>query len=104
MNVATALDEISSLRHTVVLYEAPNRLADTLAELEQRGNGNRPAAVAREMTKQFEEVRRGTVGELRAYYKDSLRVEKSSCDRGARRACASDDDGARTRAALRARE
>src|SRR4051812_49144253 len=56
----TALDEITSTRHTVVLYEAPNRLAATLAELEQRGNGERPAAVAREMTKQFEEVRRGT--------------------------------------------
>ncbi|HEY9228831.1 MAG TPA: 16S rRNA (cytidine(1402)-2'-O)-methyltransferase [Gemmatimonadaceae bacterium] len=65
-----ALDEISSLRHTAVLYEAPNRLAATLAELEQRGSGNRPAVVAREMTKQFEEVRRGTVSELRAYYEE----------------------------------
>jgi 16S rRNA (cytidine1402-2'-O)-methyltransferase len=65
-----ALDEITAIRHTVVLYEAPNRIAATLAELEKRGNGNRPAAVAREMTKQFEEVRRGTVGELRAYYEE----------------------------------
>jgi 16S rRNA (cytidine1402-2'-O)-methyltransferase len=65
-----ALDEITAIRHTVVLYEAPNRVAATLAELEKRGNGNRPAAVAREMTKQFEEVRRGTVGELRAYYEE----------------------------------
>ena len=55
----------------MVLYESPNRLADTLAELEQRGNGDRQAAVAREMTKQFEEVRRGTVSELRAYYEDT---------------------------------
>jgi len=65
-----ALDEITETRHTVVLYESPNRLATTLAELEQRGNGNRSAVVAREMTKQFEEVRRGTVSELRAYYED----------------------------------
>jgi 16S rRNA (cytidine1402-2'-O)-methyltransferase len=64
------LDEISSLRHTVVLYESPNRLVTTLGELEQRGNGGRLAVVAREMTKQFEEVRRGTVSELRAYYED----------------------------------
>jgi 16S rRNA (cytidine1402-2'-O)-methyltransferase len=64
------LDEIASSRHTVVMYEAPNRLADTLGELEQRGSGDRRVAVAREMTKQFEEVRRGTVSELRAYYKD----------------------------------
>ena len=63
-----ALDEISELGHTAVLYESPNRLADTLDELERRGGGARRAAVAREMTKQFEEVRRGTVAELRAYY------------------------------------
>ena len=66
----SALDEITSMDHTVVLYEAANRLASTLAELEERGNGDRPAAVAREMTKQFEEVRRGTVGALRAYYEE----------------------------------
>lgn len=65
-----ALDEITRTRHTVVLYESPNRLAATLAELDRLGNGNRPAVVAREMTKQFEEVRRGTVGALRAYYEE----------------------------------
>ena len=62
------LDEITRTRHTVVLYESPQRLAATLAELERLGNGAREAVVAREMTKQFEEIRRGTVGELRAYY------------------------------------
>jgi 16S rRNA (cytidine1402-2'-O)-methyltransferase len=65
-----ALDEITELSHTAVLYESPNRLADTLGELEQRGGGLRLVVVAREMTKQFEEVRRGTVSELRAYYQD----------------------------------
>jgi 16S rRNA (cytidine1402-2'-O)-methyltransferase len=65
-----ALDDITSMRHTAVLYEAPNRLVATLGELERRGNGARPAVVAREMTKQFEEVKRGTVTELRAYYED----------------------------------
>lgn len=65
-----ALDEIASLRHTAVIYEAPNRVWDTLGELEQRGAADRQVAVAREMTKQFEEVRRGTLGELRAYYED----------------------------------
>jgi 16S rRNA (cytidine1402-2'-O)-methyltransferase len=63
-----AIDELLELRHTGVLYEAPSRIVGTLAELEARGAGDRFAAVAREMTKQFEEVRRGTVGELRAYY------------------------------------
>jgi len=64
------LDEIASLSHTAVVYESPNRLAETLSEIEARGGGTRQAAVAREMTKQFEEVRRGTVGELRAYYEE----------------------------------
>jgi 16S rRNA (cytidine1402-2'-O)-methyltransferase len=64
------LEEMVRLRHTAVLYEAPSRVADTLAELDERGAGQRQAAVAREMTKQFEEVRRGTVTELRAYYQD----------------------------------
>jgi 16S rRNA (cytidine1402-2'-O)-methyltransferase len=55
-----ALDEISALRHTAVLYESANRVVASLVD--------RPAVVAREMTKQFEEVRRGTLSELRAYY------------------------------------
>jgi len=63
-----ALDEIANSRHTVVLYESANRLTATLAELEKLGNAARPAVVAREMTKHFEEVQRGTVSELRAYY------------------------------------
>lgn len=59
------------LTHTAVLYEAPARVADTLAELADAGAGGREAAVAREMTKHFEEVRRGTVGDLAAYYRDA---------------------------------
>lgn len=66
-----AIDELLALRHTTVVYEAANRVADTLGELEERGGGERQAAVAREMTKQFEEVRRGTLTELRAYYEGS---------------------------------
>jgi 16S rRNA (cytidine1402-2'-O)-methyltransferase len=64
------LDEISSSTRTVVVYESANRVAATLGELEQRGNGERSVVVAREMTKQFEEVRRGTLSQLRAYYED----------------------------------
>lgn len=68
---AAALAELASLRHTAVIYEAPSRVADTLGELEARGGGDRYIAVAREMTKQFEEVRRGTLSALRAYYVDA---------------------------------
>ncbi|MBX3175233.1 MAG: 16S rRNA (cytidine(1402)-2'-O)-methyltransferase [Gemmatimonadaceae bacterium] len=53
---------------TSVLYEAPNRVAATLADLEAAGGGERATVVARELTKQYEEFRRGTVRELAAYY------------------------------------
>jgi 16S rRNA (cytidine1402-2'-O)-methyltransferase len=65
-----AVGDITVLRHAAVLYEAPSRVADTLAELAGAGAGSRAAAVARELTKQFEETRRGTVAELAAYYVD----------------------------------
>ena len=68
---AEAIDALESLAHTAVLYEAPSRLADTLAELEGHGAGEREVAVARELTKQFEEMRRGTVTELARYYADA---------------------------------
>ena len=66
MNVAIA-DVVASL-HTVIVYEAPSRTAATLAALAEAGAGSREAVVARELTKQFEEFRRGTVAELAAYY------------------------------------
>jgi 16S rRNA (cytidine1402-2'-O)-methyltransferase len=61
------LDEIASSPHTAVLYEAPGRVADSLLELATRA-GDRPAVVARELTKQFEELQRGTLESLGAYY------------------------------------
>jgi 16S rRNA (cytidine1402-2'-O)-methyltransferase len=66
-----ALDEVTKLQHAAVLYEAPSRVADTLAELADAGARARQAVVARELTKQFEEARRGTVAELAAYYVDA---------------------------------
>jgi len=66
-----AIAELADLPHTAVLYEAPGRVAQTLADIEEAGGGDRRAAVARELTKQFEETRRGTVAELGAYYKES---------------------------------
>ena len=63
-----AVASIVALPHTAVLYEAANRVADTLQDIAAQGGGGREAVVAREMTKQFEEFRRGTVGELAEYY------------------------------------
>lgn len=66
-----AIAELVALAHTAVVYEAPSRVAATLADLAAAGAGDRATVVARELTKQFEEFRRGTVGELAAYYEES---------------------------------
>ena len=66
-----SLDALLALPHTAVLYEAANRVGDTLRDLATRGGGGREAVVAREMTKQFEEFRRGTVDALAEYYGES---------------------------------
>src|SRR5438132_1532622 len=63
-----AIAELAELRHTAILYESPNRVAATLADIAESGGADRLVVVAREMTKQFEEIRRGTVAELAAYY------------------------------------
>jgi 16S rRNA (cytidine1402-2'-O)-methyltransferase len=65
----SALDEIVSSPQTAVVYEAPGRVADSLRELADRA-GDRAAVVARELTKQFEELRRGTLESLSTYYKE----------------------------------
>jgi 16S rRNA (cytidine1402-2'-O)-methyltransferase len=67
------LDEIASSPHTAVLYESPTRVADSLRALAERDSGaaDRSAVVARELTKQFEELRRGTLASLAAYYRDT---------------------------------
>ena len=59
--------ERAGLAATLIWHEAPHRLAETLADL-QAAFGDRPAAVARELTKRFEEVRRASLPDLAAYY------------------------------------
>ena len=63
-----AIAEIADLRHAAVVYEAPSRVGPTLAEISAAGAGSRVTVIARELTKQFEELRRGTVADLAAYY------------------------------------
>ena len=62
--------ERAGLAATLVWHEAPHRLAATLADL-AAAFGEREAAVARELTKRFEEVRRGRLGELAAHYREA---------------------------------
>jgi 16S rRNA (cytidine1402-2'-O)-methyltransferase len=59
--------ELSRLAHetrTLVFFEAPHRIADTLADLETEFGGTRQAVVARELTKAYETIYRGTLSEL----------------------------------------
>lgn len=64
----TRLDELRAEPRTMIFYESPNRVVKTLKQLVDVLGGERPAAAARELTKKFEEVRRGTLDELLAYY------------------------------------
>jgi 16S rRNA (cytidine1402-2'-O)-methyltransferase len=62
-----ALEEMAAVPATLVFFESPQRLAATLAAM-AAVLGTRDAAVARELTKMFEEVRRGSLADLAAAY------------------------------------
>ncbi|HYL20146.1 MAG TPA: 16S rRNA (cytidine(1402)-2'-O)-methyltransferase [Gemmatimonadales bacterium] len=65
------LDAVAKSEWTVVLFEAPPRVADLLQDLATACGGDRLAAVARELTKVFEETRAGTLTELAGYYAEA---------------------------------
>ncbi len=70
------LFECHSVREeTLVLFESPRRVAETLAELVQVFGAERRACVARELTKLHEEVARGTLGELAERFGEGGRGE-----------------------------
>jgi 16S rRNA (cytidine1402-2'-O)-methyltransferase len=58
------LSELAGERRTLVFFEAPHRVAATLADLAAAFGGDRPAALCRELTKPYQEIRRGGLGEL----------------------------------------
>lgn len=67
------LTEYKALRSTLIFYEAGPRLASSLADMCDILGADRRAAVARELTKMFEETRRDRLGELAKYYADTPR-------------------------------
>ncbi|MEN2419742.1 16S rRNA (cytidine(1402)-2'-O)-methyltransferase [Streptomyces rimosus] len=69
------LREVADERRTLVYFEAPHRLDDTLAAMTEVFGADRRAAVCRELTKTYEEVRRGPLKDLAAWAADGVRGE-----------------------------
>jgi 16S rRNA (cytidine1402-2'-O)-methyltransferase len=64
------LAELVAVPATLIFFESARRLSETLADMASV-LGDRPAAIAREMTKRFEEVRRGNLAALAAHYQEA---------------------------------
>ncbi len=62
------LEVLRTTPATLIFFESPHRLADTLTDMEDVFSGDRRAVVARELTKTFEELRRGTLADLAGHY------------------------------------
>jgi len=71
---ATKIKSLQDETKTLVLYESPYRLVKTLEELKNSLGADRRASVSRELTKIYEETKRGTLQELIAYF--SLKTVK----------------------------
>ncbi|MFJ2318055.1 16S rRNA (cytidine(1402)-2'-O)-methyltransferase [Glutamicibacter sp. NPDC087661] len=69
------LDSLLAEDRTMVFFEAPHRLSDFLDAAIEAFGQDRQAAVARELTKKFEEVRRDSLANLRAWAEDGVRGE-----------------------------
>ncbi|MET7525910.1 16S rRNA (cytidine(1402)-2'-O)-methyltransferase [Streptomyces sp. NPDC005248] len=69
------LRDVADERRTMVFFEAPHRLDDTLAAMAEVFGGDRRAAVCRELTKTYEEVKRGPLAELAVWAAEGVRGE-----------------------------
>ncbi|NYI07875.1 16S rRNA (cytidine(1402)-2'-O)-methyltransferase [Allostreptomyces psammosilenae] len=72
---AARLREVAAEPRTLVYFEAPHRLAASLADMAAAFGADRPAAVCRELTKTYEEVRRGPLAELADWAAEGVRGE-----------------------------
>lgn len=64
----TRLLQLAEEERTIIFYESPMRLVKTLAQFVEYFGANRRASVSRELTKKFEENKRGTLQELHEYF------------------------------------
>lgn len=65
----TKLKELAGVKHTIILYESPFRLVKTLDQLAEFCGNLRQVSVSRELTKIYEETRRGTLKEVADWYR-----------------------------------
>jgi 16S rRNA (cytidine1402-2'-O)-methyltransferase len=86
------LAEAAQERRTLVYFEAPHRLAETLEAMAEAFGPTRRAAVCRELTKTYEEVRRGTLSGLADWAAEGVRGEITVVVAGAERVVTSVDD------------
>jgi 16S rRNA (cytidine1402-2'-O)-methyltransferase len=70
----TKLNALADEPRTMVFYESPHRLVKALMQFEEVFGPEREAAVAREVSKKFEEVRRGSLRDLRTHYEAQPKV------------------------------
>ncbi|MFF4900823.1 16S rRNA (cytidine(1402)-2'-O)-methyltransferase [Streptomyces sp. NPDC001068] len=98
------LQEAAEERRTLVYFEAPHRLDDTLAAMAEVFGAERRAAVCRELTKTYEEVRRGPLAELAVWAADGVRGEITVVVEGAPERGAEELDAAELVRRVRVRE
>lgn len=67
----TRLKELATETRTLILYESPYRVVKTLSQLVEFFGAERRASVSREISKMYEETRRGTLAELVAYFSEN---------------------------------
>jgi 16S rRNA (cytidine1402-2'-O)-methyltransferase len=77
-----ALTALAGEPRTMVFFEAPHRLAESLAAMAAAFGDDRAASVSRELTKTFEETRRGPLRELAAWAADGVKGEIVVCVAG----------------------
>ncbi|WP_309243633.1 16S rRNA (cytidine(1402)-2'-O)-methyltransferase [Streptomyces sp. CAI-85] len=98
------LREVADERRTLVYFEAPHRLDDTLAAMAEVFGTDRRAAVCRELTKTYEEIRRGPLGELAEWAAQGVRGEITVVVSGAPERGPEELDAAELVRRVRARE
>ncbi|MGW1038953.1 16S rRNA (cytidine(1402)-2'-O)-methyltransferase [Streptomyces sp. NPDC002547] len=98
------LREVAEERRTLVYFEAPHRLQATLDAMAEAFGAGRRAAVCRELTKTYEEVRRGPLGELVEWAAEGVRGEITVVVEGAGERAAEELDATELVRRVRVRE